>query len=49
MIVMHPLPRNDEIDTAVDKDPRAVYFRYACFMLTSCLFELLNTSAIFCV
>lgn len=28
-IVMHPLPRVDEIDTAVDRDPRAAYFRQA--------------------
>lgn len=28
-IVMHPLPRIDEIDTAVDGDPRAAYFRQA--------------------
>lgn len=27
MIVMHPLPRVDEISTAVDTDPRAAYFR----------------------
>lgn len=27
MIVMHPLPRVDEIDPEVDKDRRAVYFR----------------------
>ena len=27
MIVMHPLPRVDEIDVAVDVDPRAAYFR----------------------
>lgn len=27
MIVMHPLPRVDEISTDVDKDPRAAYFR----------------------
>ena len=26
-IVMHPLPRLDEIDVAVDDDPRAAYFR----------------------
>lgn len=26
MILMHPLPRVDEIDPAVDDDPRAVYF-----------------------
>jgi len=29
MIVMHPLPRVDEISTAVDSDPRAAYFRQA--------------------
>jgi len=28
-IVMHPLPRLDEIDRAVDCDPRAAYFRQA--------------------
>ena len=27
MIVMHPLPRVNEISTDVDKDPRAAYFR----------------------
>lgn len=27
MVVMHPLPRVGEIDTAVDADPRAAYFR----------------------
>jgi aspartate carbamoyltransferase len=27
MIVMHPLPRVDEISTDVDSDPRAAYFR----------------------
>ena len=26
-IVMHPLPRLDEIEVAVDDDPRAAYFR----------------------
>ena len=29
MIVMHPLPRVDEIDTEVDSDPRAWYFKQA--------------------
>jgi aspartate carbamoyltransferase catalytic subunit len=29
MIVMHPLPRVNEIATEVDKDPRAVYFKQA--------------------
>ena len=27
MIVMHPLPRVDEIDMEVDSDPRAAYFK----------------------
>ena len=27
MVVMHPLPRVDEIATEVDSDPRAAYFR----------------------
>lgn len=26
-IIMHPLPRNDEISPEVDRDPRAAYFR----------------------
>jgi aspartate carbamoyltransferase catalytic subunit len=29
MRVLHPLPRVNEISTAVDKDPRAAYFRQA--------------------
>lgn len=29
MIVMHPLPRNEEIDRAFDNDKRAAYFRQA--------------------
>ncbi len=29
MIVMHPLPRVDEISTSFDSDPRAAYFRQA--------------------
>jgi aspartate carbamoyltransferase catalytic subunit len=31
MLVMHPLPRVNEISLAVDKDPRAVYFKQAKF------------------
>jgi len=31
MIVMHPLPRLEEISTEVDADPRAVYFRQSEF------------------
>jgi aspartate carbamoyltransferase catalytic subunit len=26
-IIMHPLPRGTEIDPAVDRDPRAMYWR----------------------
>ncbi len=26
-VIMHPLPRRDEIDPAVDRDPRAMYWR----------------------
>lgn len=29
MIIMHPLPRVDEISTSLDTDPRAAYFRQA--------------------
>lgn len=31
MIVMHPLPRVNEISVEVDQDPRAVYFRQALY------------------
>lgn len=27
LVIMHPLPRVDEIDPAIDNDPRAAYFR----------------------
>jgi len=26
-VIMHPLPRRDEIDVAIDPDPRAMYWR----------------------
>ena len=29
MVVMHPLPRNEEISIEFDTDPRAAYFRQA--------------------
>ena len=29
LTIMHPLPRVNEISVAVDKDPRAAYFRQA--------------------
>ena len=31
MLVLHPLPRVNEISTEVDNDPRAVYFKQAEF------------------
>ena len=31
MIVMHPLPRNEEVGEEVDFDQRAAYFRQVCF------------------
>ena len=31
MLVLHPLPRVNEIATEVDNDPRAVYFKQAQF------------------
>ena len=27
MVIMHPLPRYEEINTNIDNDPRAAYFR----------------------
>ena len=27
MVIMHPLPRNDELNPNLDNDPRAAYFR----------------------
>ena len=44
-IVMHPLPRVDEIDRSVDADPRAAYFRQArngVFLRMALIDELLN-------
>ena len=35
MIVMHPLPRNEEIAEEVDTDPRAAYFRQVSAVPTS--------------
>jgi aspartate carbamoyltransferase catalytic subunit len=29
LLVLHPLPRVNEIDLEVDRDPRAVYFKQA--------------------
>ena len=43
LLVMHPLPRVDEISPDVDSDPRAVYFaqaRYGMFIRMALLFRL---------
>lgn len=45
MLVMHPLPRVDEITVDVDDDPRAVYFqqaRYGMFSRMAILADLAN-------
>lgn len=45
MLVMHPLPRVDEITVDVDDDPRAVYFeqaRYGMFARMALLMDLAN-------
>jgi len=45
MIVMHPLPRVDEIHPSVDADPRAVYFqqaKYGMFIRKALILKLLK-------
>ncbi len=45
MIIMHPLPRVDEINPDVDNDPRAVYFkqaRYGMFVRMALILKLLG-------
>ena len=45
MAVLHPLPRVNEISVAVDKDPRAAYFRqvlYAKYMRMALIMKLLD-------
>lgn len=47
MIVMHPLPRVNEISTAVDSDPRAAYFRqarYGRFIRMALILKLLEVN-----
>ena len=47
MIVMHPLPRVNEISTALDADPRACYFRqayYGKFIRMALMMKLLEVS-----
>lgn len=44
MVVMHPLPRVDELSTDIDNDPRAAYFRqmrYGLFMRMAILYSVL--------
>ncbi len=48
MIVMHPLPRVNEISVAVDADPRASYFRqamYGKYMRMALILRLLASAA----
>lgn len=47
LIVMHPLPRVNEIALEVDRDPRAVYFkqaRYGMFVRMALMMKLLEVS-----
>ena len=47
MIVMHPLPRVNEISTAVDSDPRACYFKqtvYGKYMRMALILKLLEVT-----
>jgi len=44
MIIMHPLPRVDEINTDIDNDPRAVYFKqmkYGLYLRMALLADIL--------
>ena len=46
--ILHPLPRVNEITTAVDKDPRACYFkqaRYGKFIRMALMMKLLGVEA----
>ncbi len=46
MIILHPLPRVDEIDISVDDDPRALYFKQASngvFVRMSLILHILST------
>ncbi len=45
MLVLHPLPRVNEISVEVDKDPRAVYFKqaqYGVYARMALIMTLLN-------
>ena len=48
MKVLHPLPRVNEISTAVDDDPRAAYFRqvlYGKYVRMALIMKLLGVTA----
>jgi len=52
LLVMHPLPRVDEICPDVDNDPRAVYFeqaRYGMFIRMALLYHLIHKPRETCV
>ena len=45
MLVLHPLPRVNEISVEVDDDPRAVYFKqvqYGVYVRMALILELLG-------
>jgi aspartate carbamoyltransferase catalytic subunit len=47
MIILHPLPRVNEIDVSVDEDPRACYFkqaRYGRYVRMALILRLLESS-----
>ena len=47
MIVMHPLPRVNEISVEVDRDPRAAYFRqvqYGVYVRMALILTLLEVN-----
>jgi len=47
MIVMHPLPRVNEIATEIDSDPRAVYFhqvKFGMYVRMALIMELLGVA-----
>lgn len=49
MIVLHPLPRVNEIATEVDQDPRAVYFeqvQYGVYIRMALIMKLLEVDDI---
>ena len=48
MIVLHPLPRVDEIEVAVDDDSRALYFKqakYGMYVRMSLILTMLQSTA----